>query len=312
MKVKLTLVFEDVEYMRALADGIGRCESNVYIELGSMNTSIDCSRDKVILTDFSPDSFDEELLQTLRRKIVFLSADRELVNIDDESRPFVLYKYSPISRITAEIGFVIGESSLSFGGRGGSVKELVTVCCDGNNHGAIDFARRLAGQILYRTGDEVAIIPLVNYPGWNAGSVKRGTVRKLLLYILNDRRFDGAMMFIDDETGVGRFVQDDDFNPLAEAGLDVIMKIVEIASEHKYRRIVAVCGDRTDECVRGLVAESRLVFWLDESGCETAPERLRRITEESGHGDFVQLRMDGLKIPLDVWIDDYCARRYAR
>ena len=32
--MKLTLVFEDVEYMRALADAIARLDSRIYVELG--------------------------------------------------------------------------------------------------------------------------------------------------------------------------------------------------------------------------------------------------------------------------------------
>ena len=189
--MKLTLVFEDVEYMRALADAIARLDSRIYVELGGIDSSLSIMPGNVVLTDINPDSFDPKLLSSLRRRIIFVGSDTGELNNSDESRPFVLNKYDTVSSIVAEIGFITGENSGCSLQNQGHVRELITVFCDGNNLGAVSFARRLAQQVVYRTGDEVAIIPLTRFTGWNNGSVRKGTVRKLRFLHLKAMLFSG-------------------------------------------------------------------------------------------------------------------------
>ena len=90
--MKLTLVFEDVEYMRALADAIARLDSRIYVELGRIDSSLSIMPGNVVLTDINPDSFDPKLLSSLRRKIIFVGSDTGELNNSDESRPFCTIK----------------------------------------------------------------------------------------------------------------------------------------------------------------------------------------------------------------------------
>lgn len=310
--MKLTLVFEDVEYMRALADAIARLDSRIYVELGRIDSSLSIMPGNVVLTDINPDSFDPKLLSSLRRKIIFVGSDTGELNNSDESRPFVLNKYDTVSSIVAEIGFITGENRGCSLQNQGHVRELITVFCDGNNLGAVSFARRLAQQVVYRTGDEVAIIPLTRFTGWNNGSVRKGTVRKLLYYLDNNLDFGINLMFRDDEAGAGCFIQDSDINPLSDVGLDILRRIISVAAGAKYGRIVLVCGDCLCERTKILASESNAVFWLSETGCDEVYQMLKNILDESSDRELIHIETARLGVPVDVWIDDYCIERYKK
>ena len=219
-------MMRDIEYRDAIAEMLSETGRDIFVEVAG-NGGVD--QKSVILTDIMPSDIDEGTLTKLRSRTVFLSTLP--VSSRDTEELHVLFKYSSISVILAEISAVHSEWSGDSGSLSLSTKVIAVV--SESDQMSSERCRALAAQILYIHGGSVIVIPLgyVN-DHHRIMSDDAGAFRRLMYMIDEKKDYSPDCCTVTDSYGISYMMLPEGVNPIAELDHRYLSSLINSLGNH--------------------------------------------------------------------------------
>ena len=206
-EMRLGILIRDTEYRDALARKLSLYDNDLFVNV--LDGSSKETSGSLILTDIRPCELDERVLNAIRNRTVFL--------VDSENSDLkgchTVFKYSSVAGIMSELSFVYNSWHGTGPGRKYSAK-ILSVCCDTDAYSA-SRCSSLAGQIIYRHGGRVLILPLAYINDYGAGYNAGNTISKLLYSIHTGRERSSDSFTYTDSYGVSALMLPLGRNPIA-------------------------------------------------------------------------------------------------
>ncbi len=232
--MRVGMMMRDTEYRDAMIEMISGFDKDIFVEVAG---SSGVQRDSVILTDILPSEIESASLEKIRRRTVFLSsvpagavssstATESPAGGTDDHSCHVVFKYSSLSAIMAELSLVY---SLWTGDTGSISPSTRVIAVTGDSdHMSADRCRSLAGQILYRHGGSVLILPMGYISDYRApsGTDDRGWFRRLMYMIDEGAEYLPESFTYTDSYGISYLRLPDGPNPLTDLGAGYLEKLV--------------------------------------------------------------------------------------
>lgn len=309
--MRVGMMMRDTEYRDAMVEMMSGYDKDIYVEVAGPSG---VSREAVILTDILPSEIESKSLEKIRRRTVFLSPvpPAERNSCADGSRPVhrdqapsdsihTVFKYCSLDTILAELTLVYSIWS----GNTGSISPATRIIAvtGESDHLSGSRCRALAGQILYRHGGSVLILPLgfvSDYRG-EQSSDDRGWFRRLMYMIDEGKEYMPESFTYTDSYGISFLRLPEGINPLTAIGRDYLERLISsIGSRFDtlildvgscYSEVNLKIMERADNILyfgSGRRIEDPLLFFGERSA-----EHLRRIsisdasTETLSIDDFV-------------------------
>ncbi len=224
--MRVGIMMRDIEYRDAIAEMLSETGRDIFVEVAG-NGGVD--RESVILTDISPSDIDESSLIKLRRRTVFLSPLP--VTSGEDKDLHILFKYSSISKILAEISAVHSEWSGDKGSLSLSTKVIAVI--SESDQMCSERCRALAAQILYIHGGSVIVIPLgyVN-DHHRIMSDDTGAFRRLMYMIDEKKDYSSDCFTVTDSYGISYLMLPEGINPIAELDHRYLSNLINSVGKH--------------------------------------------------------------------------------
>lgn len=220
-EMRIVMLMRDTEYRDAMIEMISGYDRDIFVEVAG---SSGVPGEAVILTDIRPTEIEDKSLERLRDRTVFLTSVPSEQDRDDTLH--ILFKYSRVNTIVSELSLVY---SLWSGHRGTISPSTRTIAVAGESDVmSADRCRSIAGQILYRYGGTLLIIPLgyINDYRPSSGDDGRGWFRRLM-YMIDEARDYVADTFTDtDSYGISTIKLPAGPNPLPGLGYDYLSRLI--------------------------------------------------------------------------------------
>ena len=225
--MRVVIMMRDTEYRDALAEMISETGKDIYAVL---NGGAGTHKEAVILTDVQPDEIEPAALAKLEERTVFLSPVP--VSRDKENRHHVIFKYSDITAILAELASVYSEWSGDSGTLAASTR-VISVISESDQLSA-DRCRTLAAQIIYNHGDSVLIIPLgyINGHLQQTGTDEGGSFRRLMYMIDEGKDCPPGSFTSIDSYGISYLRLPAGINPVSGLDEDYLGSLISSAGSH--------------------------------------------------------------------------------
>ena len=224
--MRVGIMMRDIEYRDAIAEMLSETGRDIFVEVAG-NGGVD--RESVILTDISPSDIDESSLIKLRRRTVFLSPLS--VTSGEDKDLHILFKYSSISVILAEISAVHSEWSGDKGSLSLSTKVIAVI--SESDQMCSERCRALAAQILYIHGGSVIVIPLgyVN-DHHRIMSDDTGAFRRLMYMIDEKKDYSSDCFTVTDSYGISYLMLPEGINPIAGLDHGYLSNLINSVGKH--------------------------------------------------------------------------------
>lgn len=234
--MRVGLMMRDTEYRDAMIEMLSGYDKDIFVEVAGPSG---VSREAVILTDILPTEIENKSLEKIRKRTVFLSPAKEDNGIPDKdkSRPVMrdkpydgiihtVFKYCSLDTILAELSLVY---SLWSGNTGSISPATRIIAVTGeSDHLSGSRCRSLAGQILYRHGGSVLIMPL-GYVSDHIGeqnSDDRGWFRRLMYLIDEGKEYMPESFTYTDSYGISYLRLPGGINPLTALDTGYLERLI--------------------------------------------------------------------------------------
>lgn len=300
--MRINLVMEDREYMKALIEAIGRADSNVFINVTTLEECI--NYEGIVLTDYRPSTVCR-VIDPSSKEFVYVVV-RRLDNDEDYEGLNTVFKYSNIVTILSELKLLVNEGSVQ-GKHLETAIDLIAVLSDGNNYRGFEVAERLAKQLIYRTGDRIALIQLNNVI--TNGSEINGIVHRLIYLLENGKAVPREMLLKEDEFGVSEVRLPAGINPLCSVDYEIVSRIFSLIEDYGYQRIILYIGDAFTETGTRFLERCRSVIWISDNANFALAEKCVNTLPINSGADIRYCSYRNAYEPIDIWIDNYVAAR---
>ena len=234
--MRVAVLMRDKEYRDAMIERISGSDKDILIEIAG---PAGIRKDAVIITDILPDEIESRSLESIRSRTLFLTpaaadsvraADAD--NAPSEDSLHTLFKYSSLNVIMAELSLLFSEWSGDTSGLSRAAK--VIFVCGESDELSPSRCRALAGQILYRRGGSLLIIPLgfINDYADAGMPCDRGTFRRMMYLIDDGRDISAGGFTCTDSYGISSLRLPGGLNPIAELAPENIRKLITALSMH--------------------------------------------------------------------------------
>lgn len=240
--MKVGMLIRDTEYRDAMIEMMSGYDKDIMIEVAGPSG---VSSGSVILTDILPNEIETKSLEKIRKRTVFLSPVPVQSGHDktDKPRPVfrdraseesihILFKYSSLDTILAELSLVY---SLWSGNAGNMSPSTRVIAVTGESDIlSSSRCRSLAGQILYRHGGSVLILPLGYINDYRAemGFDDRGWFRRLMYMIDEGLDYPADAFTFSDSYGIRYLKLPDGINPVTALAGDYLERLVSSIGSH--------------------------------------------------------------------------------
>ena len=250
--MRVGMMMRDTEYRDALVEMITDMDKDVFIEIAGSGS---IRKDAVILTDILPSEIESKSLSRIKERTLFLSpvpvdrsglrpvhkdqnsgnkADNE--NCITEKMPEagcrVIFKYSSLVTIMGELSLIYSMWSGDTGVITPATR-VIAVTGDADQLSPVR-CRTLAGQIAYRHGGTILILPLgyINdYISCQDGDCS-GLFRKLMYFIDEGRDYPPEGFTFTDSYGISCLKLPGGINPLTSLGRGHLSGLITSMSRH--------------------------------------------------------------------------------
>lgn len=223
--MRVGMMIRDTEYRDAMVEKIAGLDKDIFVEVAGTSG---VSRESVILTDIMPSEIEKSSLEKIRKRTLFLSP----VPSEHGSEYHVVFKYSSMTTIMAELSYVYSEWT----GNTGSISPATRVIAvtGESDHLSGARCRALSGQILYRHGGSVLILPLSYVSDYPAGQAEgsRDWFRRLMYMIDEGIDYMPDVFTYTDSYGTHYLKLRDGINPLTELSIDYLGKLINSMAGH--------------------------------------------------------------------------------
>lgn len=219
-------MMRDTEYRDALAEMISENGKDIYAVL---NGGAGTHKEAVILTDVLPHEIETQTLERLEKRTLFLSS----VPVSSrDSRHHIIFKYSDITDILAELSAVYSEWSGDSGTLAASTRVIAVI--SESDQLCAERCRTLAAQIIYNHGDSVLVIPLgyINAHLQKSGKDEGGTFRRLMYMIDEGKDCPAGCFTSTDSYGISYMRLPPGINPVSGLDEDYLSRLIASAGSH--------------------------------------------------------------------------------
>ena len=325
--MRVGMMMRDIEYRDALIEMISDMDKDVFIDIaGSGNVR----KDAVILTDILPSEIESRSLSRIRDRTLFLSPvpvessklrpvykngdkghSETNENYIRENMPEagcrVIFKYSSLMTLMAELSLIYS----AWSGDTGTISpatRVIAVTGDADQLSAVR-CRTLAGQIAYRQGGSILILPLgyINdYPA-ETSEGNTGWFRKLMYFIDEGRDYPPEGFTFTDSYGISCLKLPGGINPLTSLGRGHLSDLITSMSRH-FDTLILDIGTCYSEVNLSIIKDADNILFFGSGRRITEPadfigkkcsEKIRRI---SGADTGAEARE----------IDDFISETYGR
>ena len=218
--MRLALLIQDKEYRDAFIKNIAESGTEVLVDIISQGEKIE--PDALILTDAKPADIDAITFQSLKERIVFLSANHS-------DSPNQLFKYGSVSRLFAELSDVYNkwQGIESFN----ALRSRIIACCTDSDAFSGSRSTRIARQIIYRQGGSVLILPL-GYINEHSVDYSRdiNNFARLMYRVRKGIVPDAESISYTDGFGISRLLIPQGRNPIAYLDQDELSALINALS----------------------------------------------------------------------------------
>ena len=219
--MRLALLIQDYEYRKALEECIAESSGEILLDIVSKGEGIES--DALILTDAKPADIVQRLLDSIYKRIVFLTTD-SLPGLRTDNL-HTLFKYNNVSRLLADISDIYctwkGLKSHN------APTSRIIACCTDTDDFSQHRCARLASQIIYRQGGSVLLLPLgyISDQTTDFGSDINRFAR-LMYRIRKGRLGDKESVSYTDSYGISRLMLPEGRNPIAYLDDEDLTKMI--------------------------------------------------------------------------------------
>lgn len=250
--MRVGMMMRDTEYRDALIEMVADMDRDIFIEIADAGS---IRRDSVILTDILPSEIESKSLSRIKDRTVFLSPvpveparlrkvykddpdskgsgeERSITEKMPEAGCRVIFKYSSLTSIMAELSLVY---SLWSGDTGTITPATRVIAVTGEaDQLSASRCRTLAGQIAYRHGGSILILPLgyVNDHKPDPAEDNSGWFRKLMYFIDQGRDYPPEGFTYTDSYGISCLKLPGGINPLTALGQRYLSELITSMGSH--------------------------------------------------------------------------------
>ena len=334
--MRVGMMMRDTEYRDALIEMIADMDKDIFIEISGTGS---IRRDSVILTDILPSEIESKSLAKIKDRTVFLSSvpvgasgmrpvykqppaagssvpasgapvSSGAGNITEkmpEAGCRVIFKYSSLMTIMAELSLVY---SLWSGDTGTMTPATRVIAVTGESDQlSASRCRTIAGQIAYRHGGSILILPLgyVNDYKLDSAEDGRGWFRKLMYFIDEGRDYPPEGFTYTDSYGISCLRLPGGINPLTALGQGYLSELITSMGRHFDTLILDIGTCFSETNLRIMKDADNILFF----GCGRRIEDPRDFV---GKGPAEKLRMmNGRDSGAEARdIDDFISDTYGR
>ena len=251
-RMRVGMMIRDTEYRDALIEMIADMDKDVFIEIAGSGS---VRKDAVILTDILPSEIESKSLSRIKDRTLFLSpvpVERPKLrpvykenengqeirseNYVQENMPEagcrMIFKYSSLTSIMAELSIIYSAWSGDTGVITPATR-VIAVTGDADQLSAVR-CRTLAGQIAYRQGGSILILPLgyINDYRSDPAGDGCGWFRKLMYLIDEGRDYPPEGFTYTDSYGISCLRLPGGINPLTSLGRGHLSDLITSISRH--------------------------------------------------------------------------------
>lgn len=329
-EVKIYMLFNDYDYMSALIDEISKSDNSIVIEIIESYSAMRKLNNSFLLTDIVTEKYFIPIVRENSNTVVLMTKDTRIATNDDNSERIFykrILKYQNVNNIIAQIKEAWNDVYHASEMTSFNVKDsmcvdginLIGVMCDGNNIRALSVSDRMARQVIYRTGDNVAIVSLCGIAhrqskaeyissenDLNEDLSNNLGMHKFVYLLENSMTIPKEFLVREDTFGVGTLMLPYGINPLMDIESEIILAMLIQMKSYGYHHILLVFGDHITRKNFELIAKCTSILWINETRDENIYIKVR----ESLNFGFIDenwcvLDVLGNEKPLDIWIDDY-------
>ena len=245
-------MMRDTEYRDALIEMMADMDKDVFIEIAGPGS---IRKDAVILTDILPSEIESRSLSRIKERTLFLSPvpversklrpvfkdcengnEGNNVKYIQENMPEsgcrLIFKYSSLISIMSELSLIYS----AWSGDTGTITpatRVIAVAGDADQLSAVR-CRTLAGQIAYRHGGSILVLPLgyINDYRTDAEGDSGGWFRKLMYFIDEGRDYPPEGFTFTDSYGISCLKLPGGINPLTSLGRGHLSDLITSMSRH--------------------------------------------------------------------------------
>ena len=279
--MRVGMMMRDTEYRDALIEMIVDMDKDILIEIiGDGGIRRDC----VILTDILPSEIESRSLSRIKERTLFLSpvpversklrpvykddaggsgnpGSGSLSAITPEAGCRMLFKYSSLITIMAELSLVYSQWT----GDTGTVSpgtRVIAVTGEADQLSELR-CRTLAGQISYRHGGSILILPLgyVNDYRQDSAEEDRRRFRKLMYFIDEGRDYAPESFTYTDSYGISCLRLPGGINPLTALGQSHLSELIKSLGRHFDTLILDIGTCYSDTNLRLMKDADHILFF---------------------------------------------------
>ena len=220
--MKVAMMMRDAAYRDAIIDKLSGYDKEIFIEIAGSGGA---QRDSVILTDIMPSEIEENSLSAICKRTLFLSSVPVSKNLQ-EDRCRVVFKYSSVQIIISELTLLYSQWTGNSGSIAGAARIIASAGENDYFHGPV--CRSLAGQIAYRRGGRIIIIPLSYINDYRSGTdTEDGSWFRRLMYLIDEGRdYPAAGFTFTDSYGVSFLRLPDGINPVSSLDEKYLIRLI--------------------------------------------------------------------------------------
>lgn len=216
--MRLGILIRDREYRDALVERLSSYDNDIFVNIiGEKDGDVtEC----LILTDIMPAEFENDLLEKLMPRIVFLYSNgccgKEFHSV---------FKYSSVNELVSELSVIYNEWH-GTGLRKNHSSRIIAVCSESDAYAA-DKCMSLARQIIYRHGGRVLVIGMgyINDYGFSE-SARVNRFARLMYSISKGRSSEYESYTCTDSYGVSALMLPPGQNPMAYLSEDELRMLI--------------------------------------------------------------------------------------
>ena len=231
--MRLGLLIKDTEYREALAEKLSTYDNNIFVNI--IDGAVKSSSRSLIVTDIRPEDIETSVLDTIKKRTVFLTETNEEKN--DGCRR--VFKYGRVAGIISELSIAYNEWHGEGPGRDYTAR-IISVCCESDGYAA-EKCRTIARHIIYSVGGSVLILPLSYINDYGIPEPGSNLLSKLLYSIHSGRMRSSDSFTYTDSYGVSALMLPEGLNPVAYLDEDELKSLAAGLAE-RFDTIICDAG----------------------------------------------------------------------
>lgn len=290
--MKVVIMMRDREFRDAFAEMVSENGRDIY---AIVNGSTGTHKEAVILTDIMPHELEDEAIEKLKSRTLFLSSVP--VRKDNDVRCHVIFKYSGMTSIISELASVYAEWTGDSGSLAASTR-VIAVLSEADQLCA-ERCRTLAAQIIYNHGDSVLIIPM----GYINGHIQKthpdeGGAFRRMMYMIDEGRDYRPESFTEcDSYGISYMRLPAGINPVSGLDEDFLIRLIGSAGSHFDTVILDIGSCFRSENLKMISRADNIIFFgngrnigdISEYTGVKAAERIRKIDSADAKDETIEI-----------------------